>query len=60
MKHICDENGCRIVSDEEYEKYMQEKNTMNKTSQKTEIQKNKGILKIFGKKYWQIWNMILS
>lgn len=51
MKHICDENGCRIVSDEEYEKYMQEKNTMNKTPEKTEIQKNKGILKIFGKKY---------
>lgn len=51
MKHICDENGCRIVSDEEYEKYMKEKSTMNNDQKKAETQKNKGILKIFGKKY---------
>lgn len=24
MKHICDEKGCRIVSDEEYEEYIKE------------------------------------
>ena len=26
MKHICDEKGCRIVSDEEYEEYIKQQN----------------------------------
>ena len=34
MKHICDENGCRLVSDEEYEKLMKKQQEKEKEDKK--------------------------
>lgn len=34
MKHICDENGCRLVSDEEYEKLMKKQQDKEKEDKK--------------------------
>lgn len=33
MKHICDEKGCRIVSDEEYEEYLKQQSQKEKTKE---------------------------
>lgn len=38
MKHICDEKGCRLVSDEEYERLEKEKMLSNE-SEKTKDKK---------------------
>lgn len=34
MKHICDEKGCRLVSDEEYDKIMKKSDKNQKKIQK--------------------------
>ncbi len=39
MKHICDEKGCRLVSDEEYEKILELENKSNEKENKEKKQK---------------------
>ena len=40
MKHICDENGCRLVSDEQYEKYLKNEK-LKENNEKKEQKTNK-------------------
>ena len=39
MKHICDEKGCRLVSDEEYEKYVLEQQAKENNEKKEQKSK---------------------
>lgn len=40
MQHICDEKGCRIVSDEEFEKIMNENSEKNEEKSKKNNKKS--------------------
>lgn len=39
MKHICDEKGCRLVSNEEYEKYVLEQQAKENNEKKEQKSK---------------------